>query len=154
VEVVQPIYLAKLRRARAPWVYDLRPATLAFATLLLISAASLLYLNQASHVAATGYDITYAQDERGRLEREQQLLLVRAAELQRLARIEAEATGQLGMVPAPMPEYLRVRPAPVDVEAALKQAEREAQHLPREWRARLAAAMRLRSAEGGAEGPP
>jgi hypothetical protein len=145
--VAKPIAVAKLRRARVPWVFELRPATLALATIVLVATTSLLYLTQASHVAATGYDITYAEHQRARLEREQQLLLVRAAELQALARIEAEATGKLGMVPAPLPDFLPQRDAPVDVEAALQRAELEARHRPRGWQERLAAALRLQWVE-------
>jgi hypothetical protein len=141
--VANTIVVAKLRRARAPWVFELRPAALALATIVLLATTSLLYLTQASHVAATGYDITYAEDRRARLERDQQLLLMRVAELQALAEIESKAT-RLGMVPAPPPDYLPQRPPPVDVEAALRQAELEAQHAPRGWRERLAAALRLR----------
>ena len=143
MEVAKPIYVAKQRRARAPWVFDLGPVTLIFVTIVLVSVTSLLYLTQASRVAATGYDIRDAEERRGRLERQQQLLLVQAAELQALSRIEAEAGSRLGMAPAPPPTYLPVGEPPVDVEAALKRAEQAAQHLPQGWRERLAVAMRL-----------
>ena len=143
MEVAKPIYVAKQRRARAPWVFDLGPVTLVFATIVLVSVTSLLYLTQASRVAATGYDIRDAEERRARLERQQQLLLVQAAELQALHRVETEAASKLGMIPAPAQTYLRVGEPPVDVEAALAQAERDAQHRPRGWRERLAAAMRL-----------
>lgn len=141
IEVAKPMYVAKQRRAQAPWILDLRPATLAFATIILVSVTSLLYVTQASRVAATGYDIQYATDRRVRLEREHQQLLVKAAELQALSRVETEATSKLGMAPAPMPDYLPVGEPPVNVEAALAQAELEAQHLPRSWPAELRATM-------------
>ena len=143
MEVAKPIHLAKQRRARAPWVFELGPATLIFTTILLVSVTSLLYLTQASRVAATGYDIRDAEERRARLERQQQLLVVQVAELQALSRVETEAAGTLGMVPAPAQTYLPVGEAPVDVEAGLRKAEREAQHLPRGWRERLATAMRM-----------
>ncbi|MBI3970991.1 MAG: cell division protein FtsL [Chloroflexi bacterium] len=146
MDVAKPLYVAKLRRARAAWVFDLRPVTLVFATIVLISVTSMLYLTQASRVAATGYDISRAEDRRARLERRQQVLLADIAKHQSLKRIEAEATAKLGMAPAPPPQYLRVRAPAVDVDAAVQRAEHEAQHLPRTWRERLAAAMRLSSA--------
>src|SRR6266508_3387817 len=125
--VVRPLHVAKLRRARAAWVFDLGPATLIFATILLVSVTSLLYLTQASRVAATGYDISAAADQRSKLERQELILARAAAELQSLNRIEVEATSKLGMVPAPPSQFIRVGPPPVDVEAAIKRAERDAE---------------------------
>ncbi len=141
--VAKPLYLAKLRRARAAWVFDLRPEMFVLATIVVIALTSLLYLTQASNVAATGYDITYAHDERGRLERELQGLNSELARLQALGAIEAEATSKLGMVPAPIPEYVTARPVPADVEAAIARAESEAEHRPLGWRAQLATLLRL-----------
>jgi hypothetical protein len=141
MEAIGPIYFAKLRRARAPWIFELTPATLAFATIVLLSTTSLLYLTQASHVAATGYDITYAEGRRQRLEREQQMLLMKEAQLRALGKIEADATTKLGMVPAPPPDFLPQRAPPVDVEAALARAEAEAQRRATTWQERLAAAL-------------
>ena len=143
MEVAKPLHLAKQRRAQAAWVFDLRPEMLILVTIVLIALSSLLYLTQASNVAATGYDITYAQDQRARLERDVQQLSLRAAQLQALNRLETEATTRLGMVPAPVPEYLPQRDAPIDVEAALARAEREARHVPTGWRQQLAALLRL-----------
>lgn len=142
MDAIGPIYFAKLRRARAPWIFELTPATLALATIVLLSTTSLLYLTQASHVAATGYDITYAEDRRQRLEREQQLLLMKEAQLRALAKIESDATNRLGMVPAPPPDFLPQRSSPVDVEAALRHAEHEAQRRATTWQERLAATLR------------
>lgn len=146
MEVAKPIYVAKLRRARAPWVFDFGPVALVFATIVIVAITSLLYLTQASRVAATGYDISSAGEQRAHLERQQQIMHMRIAELQALGRIEAEATSKLQMVPAPPAETLRVSDSPVDVEAAVRRAEREAQHLPRTWQERLAEAFRLGSA--------
>ena len=141
--VVRPLYFAKLRRARAAWVFDLGPATLVFATILLVWVTSLLYLTQASRVAATGYDISSAADQRAKLERQELILARTAAELQSLSRVEGEATSKLGMAPAPPSQFIRVGPPPVDVEAAVKRAEREAEHRPETWGQRIAAALRL-----------
>jgi cell division protein FtsL len=143
MEMVKPIHVAKLRRARAPWVFELHPVTLVLATLVLVSVTSLLYLTQASRVAATGYDISSAEERRAELERQQQLLIIQKARLEAMSRIERDATTRLGMVPAPLPEYLRTRRPPVDVEAAIKRAEQAAQHAPRGWRERLQQALGL-----------
>ena len=144
MEVVRPLQAAKQRRVRAAWVFDLTPQTLVLATIVLVALTSMLYLTQASNVAATGYDITYAQDERVRLERELQQLTIRAAQLQALDRVEGEATSKLGMVPAPVPEYVPQREATVDVEAALEKALRSARREPDGPREQLAALLRLR----------
>jgi hypothetical protein len=143
--VTGPLYVAKLRRARAAWVFDLGPVTLIFTTIVLVSVTSMLYLTQASRVAATGYDISSAQERLAKLEREDQLLLMEVAEKQSLQRVESEATSKQGMVPAPPPAYLRVGAPPVDVEDALRKAERAAQHRPRDWREQIAFALRLRT---------
>jgi cell division protein FtsL len=137
MDVAKPISLAKQRRARAAWVFELGPVTLVFATIVLISMTSLLYLTQASRVAATGYDISAAEEEKARLERQRQLLEITAAQLQSLGRIESEATSKLHMAPAPPPEYLRVGEAPVDVEGALERALADAEHRPLTWQEQL-----------------
>lgn len=150
IDVAKPVHLAKQRRARAGWVFDLRPEMLAFATIVLVALTSLLYLTQASNVAATGYDITYATDLRARRERELQRLKLEAARLQALDRLESQATSKLGMVPAPVPDYLPRRAAPVDVEAEIARAEREARIEPAGWREGLNAFLASRSAGGAA----
>ncbi len=146
MEVAKPLHLAKQRRARAAWVFDLRPEMLILATIVIVALTSMLYLTQASNVAATGYDITYAQDQRGKLERELERLKLQSAQLQALDRLEKEATSKLGMVPAPVAEFVQSRKSPVDVEAALAEAERAARHQPAGWRDQLATLLRLRPA--------
>jgi hypothetical protein len=146
MEVAKPLHVAKQRRARAAWVFDLTPQTLILAMIVLVALTSMLYLTQASNVAATGYDITYAQDERIKLERQLQQLTIKAAQLQALDRVESEATSKLVMVPAPVPEYVPQREAPVDVEAALAKAERDARREPSGLRQQVAALLRLRPA--------
>lgn len=147
MEMAKPIYVAKLRRARAPFVFDLGPVPLVFATIVLVSMSSMLYLTQASSVAATGYDISSLEEQRGRLEREQQQLLVQEARLQALGQVESQATSKLGMAPAAQTEYLRVREPVVDVEMAVSASERRALHQPTTWRERLARLLRLGTAE-------
>jgi hypothetical protein len=143
MDVAKPISLAKQRRARAAWVFELGPVTLVFATIVLISLTSLLYLTQASRVAATGYDISAAQDQRNRLERQQQALKIQEARLQALHLIESEATSRLQMVPAPPPDFVRAGPPPVDVDGALARALAAAEHRPGGWRERLARTLRF-----------
>ena len=143
MDMAKPLSVAKLRRARAAWVFDLGPVPLVLITITMVSMTSLLYLNQASAVAATGYDINSTAQQRARLEREQQKLLVTLAERQSLASIEQAATARLGMVPAPPPYYVRVRPEAVDVDAAVERAAQDAKHEPRDWRERLAMMLRL-----------
>lgn len=145
--VAKPLYVAKLRRARAAWVFDLRPEMLVLATIVAISLTSLLYLTQASNVAATGYDITYAADRQAKLEREFQKLKVQSARLQSLTRLEADASN-LGMVPAPLPDYVSSKAAPVDVESELARAEREAKHAPSSWQDTVRALLRLSRQKG------
>jgi hypothetical protein len=152
VDVAKPLHLARQRRQRAAWVFDLRPEALVLTTIVLVALTSLLYLTQASNVAATGYDITYAESRRDKLERDRQRLIIHAAELQALRRLETEATSKLGMTPAPVPEYLPARAAPVDVEAAVARAEREARHAPEGWRAQLAALLRVGGLDAAAGG--
>jgi len=144
MNVAKPITLAKQRRARAAWVFELGPVTLAFATIVLVSLTSLLYLTQASRVAATGYDISAAQEQRNRLERQQQLLLIQEAHLQALNRVEAEATARLQMVPAPPPDFVRSGAAPADVDAAVDRAVAAAEQRSTNWGERLAQALHLR----------
>ncbi len=142
MDVAKPILLAKQRRARAGWVFELGPVTLVFATIVLISLTSLLYLTQASRIAATGYDISAAEERRARLEREQQRLAIQEARLQALHRVETEATSRLQMVPAPPPDYVHPRRPPADVDGALEQALAAAEHRPPGWWERLALAFR------------
>ncbi|MGI8422804.1 MAG: hypothetical protein ACR2NO_01580 [Chloroflexota bacterium] len=141
--VAKPLQVARQRRARAAWVFDLRPQTLVLATIVLVALTSMLYLTQASNVAATGYDITYAQEQRHKLERELQQLTIRSAQLQALERVESEATSRLTMVPAPVPEYVPDRKPPVDVDAAVAKAQRDARREPEGLLQQIATLLRL-----------
>lgn len=143
MDVVKPIVLAKQRRARAGWVFELGPVTLVFATIVMVSLTSLLYLTQASRIAATGYDISAAEEQRDRLDREQQRLSIQEARLQALYRVEHEATARLLMVPAPPPDYVQAVPPPADVDGAVERALAAAQHRPVGWRERVGTALRL-----------
>jgi cell division protein FtsL len=137
MDVAKPIYIAKQRRARAEWLFELGPLTLIFAAIVIASVTSLLYLTQASRVAATGYDIGDLDEQRSQLQRQQQMLLVKEAELQSLDVIEAQATNKLGMQPAVDTDFVKVKPPPLDVDQALQRALVAAQHRPPTWWQRL-----------------
>jgi hypothetical protein len=85
-----------------------------------------LSINQSSQVASTGFDIRELDNTRGRLEREEQRLASEGAQLRAFGRIESEATTRLGMIPAPSPDYVRARRAPIDIDARLREAEARA----------------------------
>lgn|GEM_PF-4937752 len=85
-----------------------------------------LYINQSSQVASTGFDIRELDSTRTRLEREEQRLANEGAQLRAFGRIETEAATRLGMVPAPLPEYVRARRSPLDIDARLREAEARA----------------------------
>jgi cell division protein FtsL len=148
MEVTKPITLAKQRRARAAWVFELGPVTLVLVTIVLVSLTSLLYLTQASRVAATGYDISAAQEQRDRLERQQQLLEIQKAHLQALSRVEGEATSRLQMGPAPPPDFVRAGDPPADVDGAVERALAAAEHRPTDWREGLARVLHLGQSRG------
>jgi cell division protein FtsL len=148
MEMAKPITLAKQRRARAAWVFELGPVTLVLVTIVLVSLTSLLYLTQASRVAATGYDISAAQEQRDRLERQQQLLEIQKAHLQALGRVESEATSRLQMGPAPPPDFVRVGDPPADVDGAVERALVAAERRPADWREGLARVLHLGQPQG------
>ncbi|MDQ3699533.1 MAG: cell division protein FtsL, partial [Chloroflexota bacterium] len=98
---------------------------------------------QASRIAATGYDISAAEEQRDRLDREQQRLSIHEAKLQALYRVEHEATARLLMVPAPPPDYVQAGAPPADVDGAVERALAAAQHRPVGWRERVGMALRV-----------
>jgi cell division protein FtsL len=65
--------------------------------ILLVSVISLLYMNQAGRLATSGYQISNLQNERDRLQRENQSLEVQLAQLRALPRIEDVAKQKLQM---------------------------------------------------------
>ena len=69
------------------------------AGLLLAALLSLLYLNQASTVATTGYDIKRLEEEKVQLQIRNEQLRLKAGQLRSLERIEKEAAARLKMGP-------------------------------------------------------
>lgn len=75
-----------------------------FMTVLIFGATlSLLYLNQTSDVAATGYDIADLQAQQQMLSMQNEQLRLQIAQLESLDRIDREATTRLHMGP---PEHV------------------------------------------------
>jgi len=71
-----------------------------FIWLLLIGAAlSLLYLNQTSDVATTGYDIADLENQQQLLTMQNEQLRLQIAQLESLDRVDREATARLHMGP-------------------------------------------------------
>lgn len=69
------------------------------AGLLLAALLSLLYLNQASTVATTGYDIKRLEEEKVQLQIRNEQLRLKVGQLRSLERIEKEAAARLKMGP-------------------------------------------------------
>lgn len=141
-ELANPIAMAKQRRDRAPWYLDLSPVTLSFSIIGLVMLTSMLYLTQASRVAAIGYDIRSLETTRARLQREREQLQLEAAQLQSLARVEEQAGSRLRLERALDEQFVPAAPPPVDVEAAVRRAEEAAAEQSKSWPARLALAIR------------
>ncbi|MER3404371.1 MAG: hypothetical protein C4289_03715 [Chloroflexota bacterium] len=108
---MQPVQAAKARRARYPFFFEMGPISLILVATLALALTGLLYATKAGRVATSGYYIRQLEQQRDALQREREQLLLRAAELQNLSRIEREAR-RLGMVPATSPEFAQSRPAP------------------------------------------
>ncbi|MCL5958866.1 MAG: hypothetical protein M1358_06025 [Chloroflexi bacterium] len=67
--------------------------------LLLATFMSLLYLNQASTVATTGYDIKKLEEDKARWEMRNEQLRLTLEQLRSLDRVEREASSRLKMGP-------------------------------------------------------
>ncbi|MGH2459879.1 MAG: septum formation initiator family protein [Chloroflexota bacterium] len=99
--MIDNLEVIPIRRART----DPRQGTRAarptmFIPLLVVGALlSLLYLNQTSDVAATGYDIADLQAQQGALTMRNEQLRLEVAQLESLDRVDREATARLHMGP-------------------------------------------------------
>lgn len=140
-ELVNPIALAKQRRSRAPWYLDLSPVALSFSIIGIVMLTSMLYLTQASRVAAIGYDIKALEHTRTKLRREREQLQLQASYLQGLARAEEQAVTRLKMVRTPGDQFAPAPDLAVDIESPIRQAEAAAVEANLSWRERLAAAI-------------
>jgi cell division protein FtsL len=76
---------------------ELRNTIALLIAILLISVISLLYMNQAGRLATSGYQISNLQQERDRLQRENQQLEVQLAHLHSLPYVEDIAMNKLQM---------------------------------------------------------
>jgi cell division protein FtsL len=80
---------------------------------VLIVAAAALQVNQFSHAASTGYTIDQLTQERAAKQAENHDLEAEVAQLSSLSRVESEARGRLGLVPATRKVYVTVnQPVP------------------------------------------
>jgi hypothetical protein len=100
------------RDARLPLLGRLWATAWLPSTLLAASLVALMYLLQASGVAATGYDNQRLQIERDDWQLRNEQLRLELAKRRSLTWIESEATGRLGMVRAEPTAltYLKVAP--------------------------------------------
>jgi hypothetical protein len=79
--------------------------------LAIVGLLSLLYVNQASDLAATAYDVSELQREKLRWEMRNEQLRLEIARLQSLDRVDREAAARLGMGPPRREIYVAVAPA-------------------------------------------
>ncbi|HLY64882.1 MAG TPA: cell division protein FtsL [Chloroflexota bacterium] len=76
---------------------ELRNTIALLIAILLVSVISLLYMTQAGRLATSGYRISNLQQERDRLQRENQSLQVELSQLHSLPYIQDTATNKLHM---------------------------------------------------------
>lgn len=93
--------------ARQSWVRSINVRAVFVPVLLLAGILSLLYLNQASDLASTSYDVAALQNERRIWEIRNDQLRLQIAELESLDRIDREASARLGMGPPQRVIYAR-----------------------------------------------
>ncbi|HEX6513568.1 MAG TPA: cell division protein FtsL, partial [Chloroflexota bacterium] len=87
--------------------------------ILLISLVGLLYMNQVGHLATSGYYISNLQQERDRLQRDNQALEVQLSQLRSLPHIEEVATQKLHMTKGDLArvQYLQLDPRQAQLAA-------------------------------------
>lgn len=86
--------------------------TLLIAAALLGVAAAAMQVNQLSRATSTGYTIDALARERATKQAQNQELEAEVAQLASLSRVEQDARGRLGLVPATHTIYLDVNAAP------------------------------------------
>jgi cell division protein FtsL len=86
-------------------------------TILLISVISLLYMHQAGRLATSGYQISGLQQQRDRLQRENETLDVQLSQLRSLPHVEQVATQKLHMTKGDLArvQYLQLDPRQVQL---------------------------------------
>ncbi len=83
---------------------------------LLISFAGILWLSQTSSIVALGYDMQKIDKRVIELNREAEVLQSQVAAFENPKRVEDEAKGKLGMVPATKYIYVKVPPSEVQTD--------------------------------------
>ncbi|HVA25860.1 MAG TPA: cell division protein FtsL [Chloroflexota bacterium] len=86
--------------------------------ILLISVVGLLYMNEVGHLATSGYQTSSLQQERDRLQRENQGLEVQLSQLRALPRIEQVATQKLHMAKGDLAQVQYVQLDPKQLQLA------------------------------------
>lgn len=99
----------------APRPRELRNTVALLVAILLISVISLLYMNQAGQLATSGYQISNLQNERDRLQRENENLEVQLSQLRALPHVEEVANQKLQMTRGDLAkmQYLQLDPKQV-----------------------------------------
>lgn len=101
---------SQLRSGLAARVKRVRLASRVVLVGLLISCAGILWLNQTSTIVALGYEMQTIDKTTLQLNRQAEIMQSQVAAFENLKRIEEEARGKLGMVPATKSVYLKVQP--------------------------------------------
>ncbi len=98
---------------------ELRNTVALLVAILLISVISLLYMHQAGRLATSGYQISNLQQQRDRLQRENEGLEVQLSQLRALPRIEDVATQKLHMTKGDLArvQYVQLTPQQLAVAA-------------------------------------
>ena len=96
---------------------ELRNTVALLMAILLISVISLLYMHQAGRLATSGYQISGLQQQRDRLQRENETLDVQLSQLRSLPHVEQVATQKLHMTKGDLArvQYLQLDPRQVQL---------------------------------------
>jgi cell division protein FtsL len=99
---------------------ELRNTISLLVAILLISVVGLLYMNEVGRLATSGYQISNLQQERDRLQRENQGLEVQLSQLRALPHVEQVATQKLHMTKGDLArvQYVQLDPKQVQFAAA------------------------------------
>ncbi len=98
----------RLREKLMGRVQKVRLASRVILVGLLVSFAGLLWLNQMSTIVSLGYDMQTIDKKVVELNRKAELLQSQVATYENLKRIEDEAKGRLGMIPANKYVYVKI----------------------------------------------
>lgn len=98
---------------------ELRNTVSLLLAILLISVVGLLYMNEVGQLATSGYQISSLQQERDRLQRENQGLEVQLSQFRALPRVEQVATQKLHMTKGDLAhvQYVQLDPQQLQLAA-------------------------------------